>query len=413
MKTSAKLLVGLGVLILASIGYYFAFHFQNESKRKEEEHVSHKDKIVNQHQLALLPVTESPLYLIGVGNGVRVADLGVEEPPIIEELISIGIKIDKSNAIGRSVPFGHFVLNDSFSPIGFSFVSVGQYEWIAWNIVGFTPTGGPPFDGFGRYAWGDFHWDSYPYPDPKLSGRDLKISDLTPFDTVEGLEYIHFADVGFGAGIWASLRKLSSRGHLKGVSVFFTNELLEQRDAEVIPEITGVAAHIRSIEELSEIASAFPNLSFLSIGLSRELFVELVEKKTLANNFQHLLTLRLHGIESHSAKEQLAISASGSVEWDERRILDRFASARWISRSIDFLDINGNLLSADEMERYGSLARNVRRRPGKTHVECVYGRFGFVDKNTRPFDYVKDLERLESVWRNTNTPNKTSHSNRH
>jgi hypothetical protein len=118
MKTSAKLLVGLGVLILASPGYYFAFHYQNGSKRKVEEHVGHKNKIVNHHQLALLPVTESPLYLIGMGNGVRVADLGVEEPPIIEELISIGTEIDKSNAIGRSVPFGHFVLNDTFFDSG-------------------------------------------------------------------------------------------------------------------------------------------------------------------------------------------------------------------------------------------------------------------------------------------------------
>jgi uncharacterized protein len=84
----------------------------------------------------------------------------------------------------------------------------------------------------------------------------------SPWAGQRGLEHVSFAAVGFGDGIWQSLRALCETTSLSGISMLWTQDFLRHYDGVPLVGIRGIAAAIDDTETIGKVFEAFPTTAF-------------------------------------------------------------------------------------------------------------------------------------------------------
>lgn len=340
-----------------------------------------------------LPMDEVCI-VFGVGSQGEVNHAEGMPRELSRDLIVVGDSLAHANGISSDGedPFGHFLINQNNQVLGFSFLPASPIDYKPAGRGVFVVDGAP------------FTWSS-----PMVKFFDghgamespEAIKSLGNLKRMNAVEFIDFGMVSFKKGVWADLAKMSSCGYLRGISVFRGENFLSVRDDLVVPEIRGLSAHVDDMSKIGEFGKAFPNLTFLCLSVAdRHKINELFSSGILLKYFPNLRGLMI-----------------GDVYWSQSEFIENGDENRDVSGALriypkqipdhlQWLCIDGSLLSMGDMVQYNSLgvslrynggARKIKKIPERD-IDVVFAGYGYSTGGSRSLGGGEYAE-LEKLWR--------------
>ena len=327
---------------------------QEDTKQHSKETMDRKMPIVR-----TLPINDHVIYF-NVGNGE------VRYPPpdgtaeFFKNVQEVGSSFSKENRIYLKYPYGNFLVSEKLQAIGFSLLPMLTFtDVMPLGLVGW------PADS--KASLPDVSWSFHDMPALEWNCHKISIRSVESLSKIKELEFIDFDYAGFEEGIWQSIAKLASTGSLIGLSMVRGGDFLEKRGNIIIPEIRGLAVHVETVEQVAAFGQAFPNLSYVSLSMDgTNLIGDMMERNTLNSAFPHLKALFL-GRSTLMTHEEWQDEPVRRKDHEIRMYPSRFPT------SLEWLCVDGGLLSIQEMVHYDRLAAEFRHyRPGGFNWEVVY-----------------------------------------
>lgn len=338
-----------------------------------------------------LPINDE-VFSFNVGNGT------VRYPPpdgtaeFFNKVQEVGSSLSKTNRMDLEYPYGHFLISENLQVIGLSLLPrLTYHDVMPLGLVGWpTDSKAGLSDVFGSVD----NW-----PTMERNCRKISIRSVEPLSKLKELELIDFVYAGFEDGVWQSIAKLASNGSLRGLSMVRGADFLERRSDTVIPGITGLAVHVETVEQVAAFGQAFPNLSYVSLSMDgTNLIGEMMRQNTLNSAFPNLKALFIGGSTSMTAEEWLNGPARGN---DRELRMDPSC----FPESLEWLCVDGGLLSIREMQQYNDLGRKFRHHTPKgfkrevahRDVEVVFFGMGFAGYARSIKEY--EHHTMDRFWR--------------
>ena len=386
-----RYIISLSIALLVCVIVASCNEAQKSISRKSAKAVP---EVVDSFSLLQLPLDE-PALIYNVGKGNLLHPPEDEAIPFYEALDKVGSEVALRNGIDSPNPYAMFTVSKRHRVFGFSLLPEreGYTDKTPRGLVGnwdpYAP--GAPQSSRGR-DWG--------VPLCKAPGASIEVSTLDPLMDVEGIEYIDFGFAGFGSGIWESLERISSAGSLRGLMVFRAREMLERRSHTTVPSIRGLVVFVDSIDDLSEFGRAFPELSFLCVSTrDGSIIGDLFKGGVLRDNFPHLQGLKI-------AQGKYIPGEGWTANMPEARQNPiRFAPSS-IPDSLQWLCVDGRLLSTDELIAYDRFAEQVQfetpvryeHRVRKRDIDIVFSGLGWAGGSARSITRFEFFT-AERFWR--------------
>jgi hypothetical protein len=346
-------------------------------------------------RLSLLPIVCPEIRYFSIGTEEMSSRSAVQHE-LSSRLDRIGKKLLVDNKYKSSTPFGNFTVCENNKVVGFEFVPLSKLTCDVPKLVGFLPNDPSVLSSVGRF-------ERYRYEQEKKQSGQFRLTSLDSLLEIDGLAYIHLSDVAYDSGVWGSLQRLA-HNDLRGISVFGTRELFEVWRGESVKQIWGISAHVTSLEDIAFIDTAFPELKYLSLSISRELFIGIITEGILAGEmFKNVHTLRMNN------------SIDLPRPWNYFEYNDQFLiheridihearfkySDRWLPVNVERVYLNSNLLTLRELilcNRMSSMKKGVEFvSEGYGYSPGIFSVQGAV--SIRPSHYHEDLTLLENAWR--------------
>jgi len=338
--------------------------------------------LVEEYVFKTLPVKQS-VEIFNIGMDMPLPE---KDKAIYSQLSQTGRNFAEENALERGAgPYACFSLMPDSSVLGFSL-----FPAISWNES--IPLGHLSKEDVGkanRQVAVFERWQGRPLLESDAAR--ISVRSLGSLVALKQIEFIDFGIAGFSSDIWDSLTRVAPVIGLRGLALFRARELFDLRKGQVVPDIAGLVVHIESIHDLENAGKAFPNLSFLCVcAPSGRILAELLNKQVMVRGFTNLRCLYIFSNRSGKLPD---LANQDFIHYD-------------VPPRLEFLCIQGALLSEINMDIYDSFARSERfvspvtpnHLVQRRNIDIVFSGFGYANGGARAIK-IFEYNEAERFWR--------------